>query len=59
MRTHHNHQTATADGQNKAEVGAVEEEEDGKHTIWTIMRDLGTKLPEQVRDEGNDRQFFP
>jgi hypothetical protein len=32
----------------------VEEEEDGKHTIWTIMRDLGTKLPEQVRDEGND-----
>jgi hypothetical protein len=23
-------------------------EDEGKHTIWTIMRDLSSKLPEQV-----------
>jgi hypothetical protein len=25
-----------------------DEEDEGKHTIWTIMRDLSSKLPEQV-----------
>jgi len=24
------------------------DEEEGKHTIWTIMRDLSAKLPDQV-----------